>query len=133
MKRTLMETCLGVLMLLGISGCTTDRVDLLANGTAELRISDEDRRVMAPIFVYQSSNTLMIAGDVRHVVPHGARTDSVLIEMLDPEGSCLVKTQTPVHPGYWTRRSSQLTHFRTEIPIVVPTGSVIRLTYKKRP
>ena len=79
----------------GLSGCATTRVDLLKQGTVKVEVTSDGGGTIMPVFVYQSSNTITIAGDIRNI-PRSTHTGHISIEVIGPDGFSLAKTETHV-------------------------------------
>ena len=130
MKTQRRMTFLALFILGALTGCSSTRVDLLRQGTVRVETSSESRGSIMPVFVYQTDQAMVITGDIRHI-PRNTHEGRVAIEVIGPDGSRWAQQTASVTPGLWTRRSSRWPRFETEVPGVVPAGSVIKMRYER--
>jgi len=110
-----------------MAGCASDRVDLCRSGVVQVA-SDPD--CLTSVFVYREAGRVIVAG--RKMESRcGQKGNRVDIAVAAPDGTILCRVETPLRPGIRTRRHTAEPRFKTQLPVVVPTGSVV--TVQLRP
>jgi len=113
-----------------ISGCATDRVDLVDSGVLTLEQHSTGKVFIAWSSAYEDGDGFVVAGVLMrhdHVgLPVRAHVDAAI---LSPDGRVLDESRTPdiYVPPHVTGRAQKLRRFKVRFTNVPPQGSSVRL------
>lgn len=111
-----------------LTGCASNRVNLVDNGTVRVERVNSQRTTISKIYVYQERNALVISGRVKRnsssAIAGGGHVD---ITVLDQDEQPIKNTCKSYFPR--KIRRSRTSSFSVSLPLVLSKGSTIKVVH----
>lgn len=128
---TLVLTLIFVITTVLFSGCASNRVNTVKNGTLQVERTAPNGVYFSKGYIYEEDGRLVISGTVKSRNLNKIRGGHVDIAIVSPKGDIIQQSSTVVKTGRLKKLRQQGARFKLTLSTIPPSGSTIRVVYHK--
>lgn len=133
--KSLYKFFIAMVILLAMTSCSATSKKSLGKDEIAVDIISGSNALITQAVARQSEGSILIDGKVRRKVVggRGIIKGHVDVTLLNSEGQVLHQTVAECDPRIIPNRGTLTSSFSTQIPLVVPKGSLVRLRFHNGP
>jgi len=128
---TLVLTLIFVITTVLFSGCASNRVNPVKNGTLQVERITPNGVYFSKEFIYEEDGRIVISGTVKSRNLNKIRGGHVDIAILSPKGDIIQQSNTVVGTGRLKQLRKHGARYKLTLSTIPPPGSTIRVVYHK--